>query len=138
MQLCFLMEQQYAPYSKWFGTAFSKLTCAPALTPVLQRATLTTDWRARETALAEAYSIMAGMHNALGVTAPQPTEVSSFFKRPFSVIHGRAFASAIKAQIQDEVVRRIPEDIGGIDQFSDSADLLEAVGLRRRLKALYR
>jgi hypothetical protein len=28
MRLCFLMEKQYWPYAKWFGTAFSKLACA--------------------------------------------------------------------------------------------------------------
>jgi hypothetical protein len=28
MQLCFLMERRYAPYSKWFGTGFSRLSIA--------------------------------------------------------------------------------------------------------------
>ena len=31
MRLCFLMEKVYAPYPKWFGTAFKQLDCAPAL-----------------------------------------------------------------------------------------------------------
>ncbi len=35
MRLCFLMEQQYAPYSKWLGTAFARLSCGPALGPTL-------------------------------------------------------------------------------------------------------
>ena len=38
MRLCFLMERQYAPYSKWFGTAFSRLACAPELSPLLWNA----------------------------------------------------------------------------------------------------
>jgi Domain of unknown function (DUF4037) len=29
MGLCFLLERRYAPYSKWFGTAFAELGCAP-------------------------------------------------------------------------------------------------------------
>ena len=29
MRLGFLMERQYAPYPKWFGTAFQRLACAP-------------------------------------------------------------------------------------------------------------
>ena len=28
MRLCFLMERKYAPYTKWFGTAFSRLAGA--------------------------------------------------------------------------------------------------------------
>src|SRR5919202_1893833 len=31
MRLCFLFERRYAPYSKWFGTAFSRLNCAGQL-----------------------------------------------------------------------------------------------------------
>ena len=36
MRLCFLMERKYAPYTKWFGTAFSRLECAPELGPIFR------------------------------------------------------------------------------------------------------
>jgi hypothetical protein len=137
MRLCFLMERQYAPYSKWFGTAFSKLACADELTPTLRWAMLAQNWRERELYLSQAYEILAEMHNALGITDLLPTKVSPFFGRPFKVIHGEAFAEVIRAQIQDEALKHIATHIGGIDQFSDSTDLLENTGLRRRLKALY-
>jgi hypothetical protein len=29
MKLCFLLQKTYFPYSKWFGTAFSRLKCSP-------------------------------------------------------------------------------------------------------------
>lgn len=137
MRLCFLVERQYAPYSKWFGTAFANLSCAEKLTPTLRWAMLAQNWRERELYLSEAYETLAEMHNALDITDPLPSSVSPFHGRPFKVIHGDQFAAAIKAQIQDEAVKRIPTDIGSIDQFSDSTDLLENVKLRRRLKALY-
>lgn len=137
MRLCFLMERQYAPYSKWYGTAFEKLACAQQLTPIFRWAMLAQSWREREKMLAQAYEIVAGMHNALGITEPMQTKVSNFFGRPFKVIHGGDFSAAIKAQIIDESVRRIPVDIGSIDQFSDSTDLTEATHLRQRLKLLY-
>ena len=38
MNLCFLQEKQYAPYPKWFGTAFGRLACAPELLPLLETA----------------------------------------------------------------------------------------------------
>jgi hypothetical protein len=137
MRLCFLMERQYAPYSKWFGTAFSKLACANGLIPSFRWALLAQNWRERELYLSEAYETLAEMHNALGITEPLPSKVSPFHGRPFKVIHGEWFSDAIKAQIQDEAVKRIPTNIGGVDQFSDSTDLLENVQLRRRLKTLY-
>ena len=38
IQLCFPLERRYAPYSKWFATAFARLDCGPELTPILWRA----------------------------------------------------------------------------------------------------
>jgi Domain of unknown function (DUF4037) len=35
MNLCFLLEKQYAPYPKWFGTAFQQLHSAKELGPLL-------------------------------------------------------------------------------------------------------
>ncbi len=137
MRLCFLMEKQYAPYPKWFGTAFSQLVCAEQLTPILRWVMLAESWREREQSIAQAYETVAEMHNMLGITEPLPAKVSNFWGRPFKVIHGEQFASAIKAQIQDETVKRIPVDIGSIDQFSDSTDLVEHTELRGRLKGLY-
>lgn len=137
MRLCFLMEKQYAPYAKWFGTAFAQLQCAARLTPILRWVMLAQSWREREQSMAQAYEVLAEMHNALGITDPLPTKVSNYFGRPFKVIYGGNFANAIKALIQDEVVKRIPVDIGSIDQFSDSTDLLSNANLRQRLKTLY-
>ena len=51
MHLCFLLEKQYAPYSKWFGTAFSQLECASSLTPVLQAVLNADTWSERQDAL---------------------------------------------------------------------------------------
>jgi hypothetical protein len=67
MRLCFLMERQYAPYSKWFGTAFSGLACASTLSPILSTAVRADTWRERENALIAAYREVASMHNALRI-----------------------------------------------------------------------
>ena len=48
MHLCFLMERQYAPYPKWFGTAFKQLSHAASLAPVLQQALSAGSWQERE------------------------------------------------------------------------------------------
>ena len=44
MRLCFLIERQYAPYSKWLGTAFAQLECAQAVTPLLTEALRARSW----------------------------------------------------------------------------------------------
>ena len=70
MKLAFLMEKQYAPYSKWFGTAFSRLRCSAKLTPLFHEAMDAQDWKTREASLNKAYLTLGEMHNALGVTEP--------------------------------------------------------------------
>ncbi len=139
MMLCFLMAREYAPYAKWFGTAFAQLDCAPTLMPIFERVLSATDWRNRERHLSEAYEQVAARHNELKLTAPMPTQVSGFHNRPYQVIHGEQFADALIAEIQDQQVRQIAQrgPIGSLDQFSDSTDLREAVHLRHQLKALY-
>ncbi len=140
MRLAFLMERQYAPYPKWFGTAFARLDCAPALTPHLRAAQLAADWQAREQHLCAAYEHLARMHNALDLTEPISETVASFHGRPFNVISGGEISAKIAAQITDPAVRQLAQQrmIGSVDQFSDSTDLLEDVSQRPALKKLYK
>jgi hypothetical protein len=140
MSLCFLMEKQYAPYPKWFGTAFQRLACAAELTPLLWQVHSAATWPEREKALGCAYESLARQHNALGLTDPLPETVSNFHGRPFKVIHAEVFAEAIRAKIVDPEVRRIVEKglIGGVDQFSDNTVLRSHLHWRQGLKALYR
>ncbi|HWS88903.1 MAG TPA: DUF4037 domain-containing protein [Pyrinomonadaceae bacterium] len=139
MRLCFLSERTYAPYPKWFGTAFKQLSCAGALSPHLRAALAADTWQGRERHLVEAYRIVAEMHNRLGVTEPLPTEPRDFFGRPFRVIELHGFAARILERIVDERVRRIAarRPIGGIDTFSDSTDLVSHAVWRATLRKLY-
>ncbi len=139
MSLCFLMEKQYAPYPKWFGSAFQKLRCAPAFTPLLHRAQLAETWQTRESALCEAYSLLARMHNALNVTDSLEEQVRNFHGRPFRVIHAERFCEALVAQISDPEVKRIADMglIGNIDQFSDSTDLRSDLRWRPGVRDLF-
>ena len=139
MRLCFLMEKVYAPYPKWFGTAFQELRCAAALSPHLRAVVVSATWQARERSLVPAYELVASMHNALGITPPVPATVQRFFGRPFQVIALNGFAEAIVVEIQDDLIRRLAQRplIGGLDQFSDSTDLMETPAFRAALKRLY-
>jgi len=139
MRLAFLMEKEYPPYAKWFGTAFSKLKSATALGPVLTNVLHATSWKERETSLCNAYEILAGIHNSLGITTPISSEVSQFWSRPFKVIRGEKIAKTIIERIRDpEVVPLTKRSlIGNIDLVSDNTDLLEDESLRLALKEFY-
>ncbi|HEY6406445.1 MAG TPA: DUF4037 domain-containing protein [Ktedonobacteraceae bacterium] len=139
MTLCFLMEKQYAPYPKWFGTAFKQLESAGVLAPILWRVQCASTWQERETAIGEAYEFLAFLHNGLGITEKLPATVSSFFNRPFKVIQGGNFGHTIVAQITDPEVKRIASRglIGSVDQFSDSTDIRSDPAWRAVLRGLY-
>jgi len=137
MRLCFLMEREYAPYSKWFGTAFSQLKCARELTPSLMAALSGGTWQEREAHLSLVYELVAAQHNALGITPALDAKVSNFHDRPFKVIQSGRFVEAIRNAIQDDEVRRLPEHLGGVDQFVDSTDVSSYTARARRLKFMY-
>jgi len=138
MKLCFLMEKEYAPYSKWFGTAFSRLKCAQKLSPILDKILAAKNWKEREKYFSQAYKVIAQMHNNLKITKPLATDVSSFHDRPYLVIHGDVFANELKNKIKDPAIKKISAAIGSVNQLSNTVDLLENDKLLKKLKVLYR
>jgi hypothetical protein len=139
MRLWFLMEHQYAPYPKWFGTAFARLPGAGDLIPIFQKVLTAGTWTERQEHLAQAYEQTAARHNRLGLTEPLPEKRSWFFDRPFLVIGGKTFSDDIYALITDPAVKKWNPDrlIGSIDQFSDSTDLIADERWRIILRKLY-
>jgi hypothetical protein len=139
MRLGFLIEGVYAPYPKWFGSAFKRLSCGPEIYPMLERVLGSATWKARDAALIPLYERIANMHNRLEITEPMPETAKPFFGRPFSVIAIHGFSQAILNRIAPDFLsaemRESP--IGGIDQVSDNTDLLEAPGFRSVLRRLY-
>lgn len=134
IKLCFLMEKKYAPYTKWFGTAFMKLHNFNKLSPILRRALLAQSWKEREKWLSKAYTIVAQYHNSLKITEPLSIRASKYHKRPYLVIHADQFAKAIKKQIRHKDVKDIKTNIGSIDQFVDSTDALSYPEIFQQIK----
>jgi Domain of unknown function (DUF4037) len=137
MRLAFLLERRYAPYEKWFGSGFARLDAARHLGPVLSRVLSAYDWTQREGHLADAYRIVARLHNNLGITEPLDTEPSRYHDRPYKVIHGDRFAAAIRATIDHPAVLALPPKLGTIDQVTDRAEILCSPQRCRALAALW-
>jgi hypothetical protein len=135
MHLCFLQERRYAPYIKWFGTAFQQLAGAAELVPLLTAVLQAATWPEREQGLTAVYQSIARRHNALAITAPVAPELSSFHQRPFQVLHSGRFVEALRQAITDTAVLALPEHLGGIDQFVDSTDVLSYPERARELMA---
>jgi hypothetical protein len=139
MRLCFLMERTYAPYAKWFGTAFRRLACGQDLYGVLLSALSAPSWQAREAHLCTAYEYLARRHNELGLTPPMPQETQTFFGRPLRVMALHGFAEALISQIQDPEVVALTQGrlVGSIDLISDNVDFVEDLSRRPWLRQMY-
>ena len=134
MRMAFLIERRYAPYPKWFGSAFARLPCAAEIIPHLERALEADAWPEREAALAQAYFAVARLHRARGLPGDFEPEIGHFFSRSFVVINSEAIKDAIAAEIADPALRALPI-IGSLDQVTDSTPVIEAPDRARRAMA---
>ncbi len=155
MRLCFLMEKRYAPYSKWFGAAFHNLACSPRMGPLLEQALAASSYAESEPYLAQAYTLAAELHNALGITPPLETRTRTYSgwhalrsgvedlpldhprnTRPHQVIFAGRFADAITAAICDPQALALRPNLGSVNQFLvESSDALQNdVSFRRALR----
>ena len=139
MNLAFLMEKQYPPYPKWFGSGFAGLSAASVLTPILLGVIRSRSWKSREPYLMEALSRLAEMHNSLGLTRELPQGPSQFWARPFKVVWGEKIAETIIEAIQEPRFAAMARKthVGSVDLFSDNTDFLSDASLRPRIKGLY-
>jgi len=137
MRLCFLIECEYWPYFKWFGTAFSRLRCAAELLPIFRDVLSAPDWTSREAALGRAYVRVGEMHNALGVTRSIEPRLAPFFARPYQVPHAMRFADALYQAVHSPVVLALPQYVGAVDQFADSTDVLDDLPTARALGTIF-
>jgi hypothetical protein len=123
MHLCFYLEKEFAPYSKWFGTAFSRLQCAQKLLPLLNRIFSQEHWKDREKILSEVYLILAEMHNNLSITAYIEPKITNFHDRPFAVPQSDRFVQALVRKVQSPRLKSLKRLIGSVNQFTDSTDI---------------
>ncbi|MFF7456745.1 DUF4037 domain-containing protein [Kitasatospora sp. NPDC008115] len=130
MRLCLLLERRYAPYGKWLGSAFARLTAAPRLTPSLRGALAADTYPERERHLCAAYETVAALHNATALTPPVDPATRPYHSRPYRVLHADRFARALTATLTDPSLRTRPLT-GGVDQWVDSTDALTRPSLLR-------
>lgn len=134
MQLAFLLERHYAPYEKWFGLAFARLSLGPILSPLLDRARFAQEWREREAAIVDAVRTLAHIQNDVGIAHPVDPAPRPYFNRPFQVLFAERFSDALIDAISDPEVLAMPRHLGGIDQYIDSTDGREWIDLHLAIR----
>lgn len=137
MALCYMQEKTYIPYNKWFGKGFQQLNCSQELEPLLLKTVQASSFEEKEDYLSLCYQKIAQQHNALKLTDFLTPTTSFYYTRPYQVIRGERFASALKNQIQDSTLTHLSLDIGTVNQYLDSTDLLTRPNICQQLKHMY-
>jgi hypothetical protein len=138
MRLCFLLEQKYCPYIKWIGSAFAKLSCAPKFLPLMNEVLDQQNWRDRESKMSDLYYAVVDVFEVHKIIdARFETTISNFHDRPYQVLNADRFSAAVREKIQSEEVRRLIPNIGSVDQFVDSHEILYLPEMCQKLEGVY-
>ena len=132
MRMAFLLSRRYAPYPKWFGSAFGQLPLADALSPLLREALRAEGWPERGEVLASAYLVLARQQLTEGIGGTFEPVVGPYFERPFATLNADELVEATLQGIKDQSVRELPV-IGSLDQVSDLTPVLEDPSASQRM-----
>lgn len=124
MRLCFLYCDTYAPYSKWFGTAFAKLPVDSKIKNSIQKALLANSLTERENRIVEAQALVADIHNSSKLTNFVDFHIESYFGRDIKVIFADKFVEATVKELKNTEFDNIPligtfSQLGGLSEFAD-------------------
>lgn len=132
MRLCFLYKGVYAPYSKWFGTAFDRLDIDNSIKQSIKQAVNADNLIEREKNLINVQAALADMHNDSGLTERVDYRIESYFSRDIKVIFADKFAEAAALKLKGTSLENIPligslSQIGGLSSVSDNPEYLERI-----------
>jgi len=136
MSLAFLLHRRWQPYHKWREAMFARLPGAGELAGPLQAAATAGDWRDRETALAAAIELLAGVQRRRGL--PTPAEaVMPFWDRPYRTVSD-AVPGLLRAAISDPALAGLAVAAGSVEQWADHDELLAKPANSSPLTCAYR
>lgn len=136
MRICFLCCGRYAPYSKWFGTAFAELPIDPEIGRSIQAALAANTLDERETAMVQAQLLTAALQDQTGMAPPQNLQPVSYFGRNIRVIYADRMANALKDSLRGTELEGVPL-IGSMSQTANLLPLYENTAMRQKIRSLY-
>lgn len=138
MRLCFLMEKEYSPYSKWFWTWFLKLKSWKKLEKLIKICLYSENWKDREKLFWEITQFLVKYHNKLKITKKIKSELKLFYDRPYLVIWWDNIANEIKKLIKSNFIKNLKYDIWSINQITNTTDILENNEIIEKFNYIYK
>jgi hypothetical protein len=118
--MCFLLERKYVPYAKWRTKTWrERLESGRNMHDKLMRILDEPSWKRRQRMLAQAYQVLAKMHNGLHIMEPMPTDIIDYYERGYPVIDAWKIFFGFEKVIRNPKLRNMKYPIGSVDQFID-------------------
>lgn len=136
MRLCFLYSSKYAPYSKWFGTAFNELVIDKEIGANIHKALSASALEDRENYIVQAQSLVAALHNSCKITEYIEVKVQSYHRRDIKVIFADNYADTIMKQLKGTKFEHMPL-IGTLSQIGNFTAVSDHIFYNKKVKALY-
>jgi len=134
MRLCFLYKNKYAPYSKWFGTAFKRLSLDNIhgeITAALSANTIAE----REDHILNAQILVVELHNSCNITEPFEIKVDDY-GRDAKILHTGNFAAIVREKITNPKLKN-SHLIGSMSQIGNLEYLWDNPQNRDNIYQLY-
>ena len=136
MRLSFLYCKKYAPYSKWFGTAFMELPVDENIKHLISSSVAAADIDERENSIVSAQKLMADLHNKTGLTKFVDVQIESYYGRKIKVIFADKIAGAIMEKLSGTVFEKYPL-IGNLSSVPNFTNIFDDPARRESIKTLY-
>lgn len=136
MRFCFCAEKQYAPYSKWFGTAFKKLSIYAEIKDILDEAVSSDNWQDRQSKICHVYTKVISYYMIKGFIPTINIQVQDYYSRPYQVVYGEKIADQFKSFIESEEIKAL-DLIGPISHMTPYGVVSDYHKNSEKLKRLY-
>jgi hypothetical protein len=111
MKMCFYLEKQYIPYSKWFGHGFKQLNCYEVMAPIFESVLTANDATQVECHLAKAYEQVLALQNLTDFTrAPVDAQVTDYYGRPYKVMFPERICRALLEPVKAPSLKSVKLD----------------------------
>ena len=137
MRLLFLYCDKYAPYSKWFGTAFLQLPIGESIRRAITISLETTDITERENHIVTAQKLMVDLHNKSNITEFIDVQIQSYYERNIKVIFAEKISNAVMKKLAGTVFERFPL-IGTLSGVPNFTNIFDDPSRCANIKMLYR
>lgn len=124
MRVCFLCTNTYAPYSKWFGTAFNHPDIDDVIKCTIKKALSADTPIERKDKLVRAQALVADIHNKSRLTFFVENKIENYFGRDIKVIFADKLVDATVNSLKNTPFKNVPligsfSQFGGLSSFSD-------------------